>query len=79
MSEYVGGETDSAVGRRTPAETHYSRATDLAREAVRHSPKRHCLVGLLTVLADAPRGDDALRGHRDLIDHWQHTSSWIQQ
>jgi predicted ATPase/DNA-binding SARP family transcriptional activator len=73
---YVAGEIESVAGHTALAEQHYRRAIDLARRSGATFFIGVATVGLLSVLADAGRVDDALRGYRDVVDHFAHTGNW---
>jgi predicted ATPase/DNA-binding SARP family transcriptional activator len=73
---YVAGEIESSTGRAEPAEQHYRRAIDLARSSGATFLVGVATVGLLTVLADAGRVHDALRGYRDVIGYFARTGNW---
>jgi predicted ATPase/DNA-binding SARP family transcriptional activator len=76
---YVAGEIENRAGRRGPAEQHYVRAIDLARTSGATFLVGVATVGLLTVLADAGRVHDALRGYREVIDYFARTGNWPHQ
>jgi predicted ATPase len=73
---YVAGEIESAAGRCEPAERHYRTAIDLARRSGATFLVGVATVGLLAVLADAGRIDDALRGYREVVDYFAGTGNW---
>jgi hypothetical protein len=76
---YVTGEIESSTGQAEPAEQHYRRAIDLARSSEATFLVGVATVGLLTVLADAGRVHDALRGYREVIDYFARTGNWTHQ
>jgi predicted ATPase/DNA-binding SARP family transcriptional activator len=73
---YVAGEIESATGDPRSAEQHYRRAIGLARSSGATFLVGVATVGLLTVLADAGRVHDALRGYRDVIGYFARTGNW---
>jgi predicted ATPase/DNA-binding SARP family transcriptional activator len=73
---YVAGEIENLAGDRGRAEEHYRGALDLARRSGATFLIGVATVGLLTVLADAGRTRDALRGYRDVIDYFARTGNW---
>jgi tetratricopeptide (TPR) repeat protein len=73
---YVVGEIESAAGRSGPAERHYRAAIDLARRSGATFLVGVATVGLLAVLADAGRIEDALRGYREVVDYFARTGNW---
>jgi hypothetical protein len=76
---YVAGEIESSTGHAEPAEQHYRRSIDLARNSGATFLVGVATVGLLTVLADAGRVHDALRGYREVIDYFARTGNWTHQ
>ena len=76
---YVAGEIESSTGHAEPAEQHYRRAINLARSSGATFLVGVATVGLLTVLADAGRVHDALRGYREVIDYFARTGNWPHQ
>ncbi|HEX6870399.1 MAG TPA: BTAD domain-containing putative transcriptional regulator, partial [Micromonosporaceae bacterium] len=76
---YVAGEIDSYAGRGEPAERHYLRAIDLARDSGATFLVGVATVGLLALRAKAGRVHDALRGYRDVIDYFARTGNWTHQ
>ncbi len=79
FSAYIDGEIDSIADRPDQADEHYSRAIDLARSSGATFIIGIATVGLLTVLANAGRVTDALRGYREVIDYWDRSGNWTQQ
>ena len=75
-ADYVAGEIENAAGQPEPAERHYRRAIDLARRSGATFLVGVATVGLLTVLTDAGRIADALRGYRDVVDYFARTGNW---
>ena len=75
-ADYVAGEIENAAGHPEPAERHYRRAVDLARRSGATFLVGVATVGLLTVLTDAGRIADALRGYRDVVDYFARTGNW---
>ena len=73
---YVAGEIESLDGNTGPAEQHYRSAIDEARRAGATFLVGVATVGLLTVLADAGRIQDALRGYRDVVGYFARTGNW---
>jgi predicted ATPase/DNA-binding SARP family transcriptional activator len=73
---YVAGEIESCAGHTDVAERHYLRAIDLARRSGATFLVGVATVGLLTVLADAGRIADALRGYRAVVDYFARTRNW---
>jgi tetratricopeptide (TPR) repeat protein len=73
---YVAGEIESCAGHTDVAERHYRRAIDLARRSGATFLVGVATVGLLTVLADAGRIADALRGYRAVVDYFARTRNW---
>lgn len=76
---YVAGEIDNVAGLADRAESHYSRAVELARGSGASLVIGIASVGLLTLRADAGRIDEVLGGYRELIDYWERTGSWNHQ
>jgi predicted ATPase/DNA-binding SARP family transcriptional activator len=75
-SDYVAGEIENLAGHPADAQHHYQRAVDLARGSGATFVAGVASVGLLTVLADAGRVGDALRGYRDVVDYFARTGNW---
>ena len=75
-ADYVAGEIENAAGQPEPAERHYRLAIDLARRSGATFLVGVATVGLLTVLTDAGRIADALRGYRDVVDYFARTGNW---
>jgi predicted ATPase/DNA-binding SARP family transcriptional activator len=75
-SDYVAGEIENLAGRPEEAQRRYRRAIDLARGSGATFVVGVASVGLLTVLADAGRVTDALRGYRDVVDYFARTGNW---
>ena len=73
---YVAGEIESSAGHAELAEQHYRRSVDLARRSGATFFVGVATVGLLSVLADAGRVRDALRGYRDVVDYFARTGNW---
>lgn len=76
FTAYVAGEIDSAGGNPTAAEDQYTRAIDLARSSGATFIVAIASVGRLTVLADAGRVDEALRGYLEVVDYFSRTGNW---
>jgi tetratricopeptide (TPR) repeat protein len=76
---YISGEIHSAAARPDLAEEQYTRAIGLAQTSGATFLVGVASVGLLTVLADAGRVHDALRGYREVIDYWDRSGNWTQQ
>ena len=79
FSAYVSGEIHGAAARPDRAEEQYLRAVDLAQTSGATFLVGIASVGLLTVLTDARRVHDALRGYREVIDYWDRSGNWTQQ
>ena len=79
FGEYVSGEIHSAAARPDQAEEHYTGAIALAQTSGATFLLGVASVGLLTVLAEAGRVHDALRGYREVIDYWERSGNWTQQ
>ncbi|WP_345384724.1 BTAD domain-containing putative transcriptional regulator [Pseudonocardia yuanmonensis] len=78
FAEYVTGEIANAAGDVDAAEPHYLAALDLARAAGSTFLTGIASVGLLSARAAAGRVADALRGYREVVDHWAATGTWTQ-
>ena len=76
---YVSGEIHSANQRPDQAEDQYLRAIGLAQSSGATFLVGVATVGLVTVLGNAGRVSDALRGYRDLLDYWDRSGNWTQQ
>lgn len=79
IGAYVDGEIENSTGRPERAEQHYTTAIDLARTAGATFVVGVASVGLLTALTAAGRGQDALRGYRELVDYWARAGNWTHQ
>jgi hypothetical protein len=75
-SDYVAGEIENLAGHPEEAQRRYRRAIDLARGSGATFVVGVASVGLLTVLADAGRVTDALRGYRDVVGYFARTGNW---
>ena len=75
-SDYVAGEIVNFAGHPAEAQRRYRRAIDLARGSGATFVVGVASVGLLTVLTDAGRVTDALRGYRDVVDYFARTGNW---
>jgi hypothetical protein len=75
-SDYVAGEIENLAGHPEEARHRYERAIDVARGSGATFVVGVASVGLLTVLADAGRVGDALRGYRDVVDYFARTGNW---
>jgi hypothetical protein len=75
-SDYVAGEIENLAGHPAEAERHYRHAVELARGSGATFIVGVASVGLLTVLTDAGRVPDALRGYRDVVAYFARTGNW---
>jgi hypothetical protein len=75
-SDYVAGEIENLAGHPAEAQHRYRQAIDLARGSGATFIVGVASVGLLTMLADAERVADALRGYRDVVDYFARTGNW---
>jgi tetratricopeptide (TPR) repeat protein len=79
FSAYVSAEIHNAATRADQAEEQYNCAIDLGRVSGATFLVGVASVGLLTVLAEAGRVQDALRSYSEVIDYWDHSGNWAQQ
>ncbi|MDQ4117175.1 MAG: winged helix-turn-helix domain-containing protein [Actinomycetota bacterium] len=76
FTEYAAGEIDNAAAAPGLAGEHYTRSIALARSSGATFVVNIASVGLLSVLLDAGRVGDALRGYREVIDYFAETGNW---
>ena len=75
-SDYVVAEIESLAGNAGSAERHYLRAVDLARDVGGTFLVGVASVGLVALRGKTGRVADALRGYRDVVDHFARTGNW---
>ena len=75
-SDYVAAEIESLAGNAGSAERHYLRAVDLARDVGGTFLVGVASVGLVALRGKTGRVADALRGYRDVVDHFARTGNW---
>lgn len=75
---YVAGEIASIREENAEALSHYDRSITVARQSGATLVEGIAAVGRLTTIARAGRTEDALAGHREVVEYWDRTGGWVQ-